>query len=56
MNLVLISFVVGVTLFHQLQVLPASWWAVALIPLSFFWRERRLRPLIALLLGGGWSL
>lgn len=56
MNLVLISFVVGVTLFHQLQVLPASWWAVALLPLPFFWRERRLRPLIALLFGGGWSL
>ncbi|MES9968880.1 MAG: DNA internalization-related competence protein ComEC/Rec2 [Candidatus Thiodiazotropha sp.] len=56
MNLVLISFVVGATLFHHFHTLPASGWVVALIPLAFFWRNARLRPLIALLVGGGWSL
>ncbi len=56
MNLVLISFVIGATLFHQLRDLPSSWWCAALLPLPLFWRYRRLRPWIAMLAGGGWSL
>ncbi|WP_369158353.1 DNA internalization-related competence protein ComEC/Rec2 [Candidatus Thiodiazotropha sp. LNASS1] len=56
MNLILIAFVVGATLFHQLQILPETWWMAVLIPLVFFWRVRRLRPLIAFLVGGGWTL
>ncbi|MES9894832.1 MAG: DUF4131 domain-containing protein [Candidatus Thiodiazotropha endolucinida] len=56
MNLVLIAFVVGATLFHQLQILPEIWWMAALAPLAFFWRVRSLRPWIAFLLGGGWTL
>lgn len=56
MNLVLISFVIGVTLFHRLPVLPEAGWAAVLIPLALFWRWPKLRPWIALLAGGGWTL
>ncbi|MEW8029582.1 MAG: DNA internalization-related competence protein ComEC/Rec2 [Candidatus Thiodiazotropha sp.] len=56
MNLVLVAFVVGATLFHQLQILPEGWWVFALIPLAFFWHVPRLRPWIAFLVGGGWTL
>jgi competence protein ComEC len=55
-NLILFSFVAGVTLFHQLQTLPDIWWLAALLPLPLLWRDHRLRPLIGFLLGGGWAL
>jgi competence protein ComEC len=55
-NLILISFVLGVTLFHQLPILPDRWWIAALVPLAFFWRNHRLRLLIAFLAGGCWTL
>ncbi|MES9992219.1 MAG: DNA internalization-related competence protein ComEC/Rec2 [Candidatus Thiodiazotropha sp.] len=56
MNLVLICFVVGATLFHQLRTLPSSWWLIVFLPLIVFWRYPRLRPLLALFAGAGWSL
>jgi competence protein ComEC len=56
MNLVLISFVVGATLLHQLPTLPSAWWLIVCIPLPLFWRKRQYRPLIALLFGAGWTL
>jgi competence protein ComEC len=55
-NLILISFVIGVTLFHHLQLDPETWWAGLLIPLALLWRKPELRPLIGLLAGGGWAL
>jgi competence protein ComEC len=55
-NFVLIGFVVGATLFHQLGDLPSSWWLVALVPLLFLWRYPRSRPWLALVAGAGWSL
>ncbi|MEW8505158.1 MAG: DNA internalization-related competence protein ComEC/Rec2 [Candidatus Thiodiazotropha sp.] len=56
MNLVLICFVLGATLFHQLQTLPSAWWFAAFAPLVVFWRYPRIRPLLALFAGAGWSL
>ncbi|MBT3061380.1 MAG: DNA internalization-related competence protein ComEC/Rec2 [Candidatus Thiodiazotropha sp.] len=56
MNLILISFVVGATLFHQLQTLPSSWWFAALAPLALSWRYPLGRSLLALFAGAGWSL
>jgi competence protein ComEC len=55
-NLILISFVVGAALFHQLQVVPDIWWLAAFVPLLFLWRYHRLRPLIGFLAGAGWTL
>jgi competence protein ComEC len=55
-NLILISFVIGVSLYHHLQLDPEIGWAVLLIPLTLFWRKPVLRPLIGFLVGGGWAL
>ncbi|MEW8586724.1 MAG: ComEC family competence protein, partial [Candidatus Thiodiazotropha sp.] len=56
MNLILISFVVGATLFHQLHSFPSSWWFAVLAPLALFWRYPLGRTLLALVAGAGWSL
>ncbi|MCU7905552.1 MAG: DNA internalization-related competence protein ComEC/Rec2 [Candidatus Thiodiazotropha sp. (ex Epidulcina cf. delphinae)] len=56
MNGMLICFVIGATFFHTLKELPGSWWLTLLLPMAFFWRYARLRPLIALFAGAGWSL
>jgi competence protein ComEC len=55
-NLNLISFVIGVTLFQYSPVVPESWWAVVLMPLTLLWHKPRMRPWIAFLAGGGWAL
>jgi competence protein ComEC len=55
-NLILTGFVVGATLFHQLEVLPDILWLAVVAPLMLLWRDRRLRPLIGFLAGGGWTL
>lgn len=56
MNRILISFVAGAALFHLLPVLPAVYWLLPLLPMSWVWRYRSLRPLLALAGGCAWSL
>jgi competence protein ComEC len=56
MNGILICFVIGVTLFHQLQSLPGLGWLSALLITTFLWRYPQLRPMAALIAGAAWSL
>jgi competence protein ComEC len=56
MNGILICFVIGVTLFHQLQSLPGLGWLSVMLLTPFLWRYRQLRPLAALIAGAAWSL
>ena len=56
MNGILICFVVGATLFHQLETLPGLGWLALLLPFPLLWRFTLLRPFMGLLVGAGWSL
>jgi competence protein ComEC len=55
-NAILIGFVAGATLFHQVKVLPELGWLSLILPLSLLWRYSSMRPWIALIIGAGWSL
>ncbi|MCU7926674.1 MAG: DNA internalization-related competence protein ComEC/Rec2 [Candidatus Thiodiazotropha sp. (ex Dulcina madagascariensis)] len=56
MNVMLIFFVIGATLFHALKELPGLWWLALLLPMVPLWRHAWLRPWMALFAGAGWSL
>lgn len=56
MNRILIAFVAGAALFHLLPALPSLGWFSLLLPLPWLWRCRWLRPPLALVAGGAWSL
>jgi competence protein ComEC len=56
MNGILICFVTGVTLFHFVGELPGVSWLSLILVFPFFWHKAWLRPWMALLMGGGWSL
>ncbi|MEN8167309.1 MAG: DNA internalization-related competence protein ComEC/Rec2, partial [Pseudomonadota bacterium] len=55
MNLILITFVAGVTGFHLLPLLPDHRWLLAAMAIPICWRYARLRPAAALLAGFCWS-
>ncbi len=56
MNGILIGFVAGATVFHGLNFAPDPIWCASLLPGIVLWRRKRLRPLVAIGLGGCWSL
>jgi competence protein ComEC len=56
MNRILVCFVAGAALFHLLSALPSLHWLLLLPPLAWLWRFRRLRPALALIAGGAWSM
>ena len=56
MNRFLISFVIGVTLFHLLDRLPGLEWLAVVLTFPLLWRFKHLRPLMAMAAGAGWSL
>jgi competence protein ComEC len=55
-NRFLISFVIGVALFHLLDHLPGLIWLSVFVVFPLLWRFCYLRPLMAMALGAGWSL
>ncbi len=56
MNGILIGFVAGAAVFHWLNFVADPIWCVPLLPGIVLWRYRRLRPVVAMCLGGCWSL
>lgn len=56
MNWILICFVIGATLFHQLDALPGLKWLSLLLFVPFLWRFTQLRPWLGLFIGLAWSL
>ncbi|MCU7797305.1 MAG: DNA internalization-related competence protein ComEC/Rec2 [Candidatus Thiodiazotropha sp. (ex Myrtea spinifera)] len=56
MNKILIAFVAGAALFHFSPTLPAIEWLGLLLAVPLLWRYVRLRPALAMLVGGCWSL
>ncbi len=56
MNLILLAFVAGSTLFQFIPVLPDAAWALLALPVCALWRWKRLRPVVGLVAGLSWSL
>ena len=56
MNWILICFVLGATLFHQLDALPGLKWLSLALCVPFLWRFTQLRPWLMLFIGAAWSL
>ncbi|MET0065239.1 MAG: ComEC/Rec2 family competence protein, partial [Candidatus Thiodiazotropha sp.] len=56
MNGILIGFVAGAAGFHLLSATPGLWWTALCLPALLLWRTPRLRPWVAVWLGGCWSL
>jgi competence protein ComEC len=56
MNLILLAFVAGSTLFQFAPVLPDSAWALLALPVGALWRWKRWRPVVGLIAGLVWSL
>ncbi len=56
MNLILIAFVSGTTLFHFFDHQPSIGWVSLLLLSPWLWRYQQMRPVIALVAGVCWSL